>query len=89
MSGAREGRRVGETAQRARDARSETEMRQQIVDAAREMERLGINQGTSGNVSARWRDGLLITPSGLPCAALTRSMSRPRIHPRGEQRDPR
>jgi L-fuculose-phosphate aldolase len=26
----------------------------------------GINQGTSGNVSARWGEGLLITPSGLP-----------------------
>ena len=25
----------------------------------------GINQGTSGNVSARWGEGLLITPSGL------------------------
>ncbi|RFU48268.1 class II aldolase [Paraburkholderia sp. DHOC27] len=36
----------------------------------REMLRLGINQGTSGNVSARWQDGLLITPSGVPCHAL-------------------
>ncbi|MGX6999750.1 class II aldolase/adducin family protein [Caballeronia sp. KNU42] len=34
------------------------------------MERLGINQGTSGNISARWRDGLLITPSGVPYAQL-------------------
>ncbi|MFC6140491.1 class II aldolase/adducin family protein [Paraburkholderia silvatlantica] len=47
-------------------------MRQQIVDIACEMERLGINQGTSGNVSARWHDGLLITPSGVPSAALAR-----------------
>jgi len=30
------------------------------------MNRIGINQGTSGNVSARWRDGFLVTPSGLP-----------------------
>ena len=65
-------RRAGETAARARDARAEAGLRQQIVDTAREMERLGINQGTSGNVSARWHDGLLITPSGVPCAALTR-----------------
>jgi L-fuculose-phosphate aldolase len=75
MSDTNEGgsqRRAGEAASRARDARAEAELRQQIVDTALEMERLDINQGTSGNVSARWRDGLLITPSGVPCAALTR-----------------
>lgn len=27
---------------------------------------LGLNQGTSGNISIRSQDGLLITPSGLP-----------------------
>ena len=30
------------------------------------MNALGINRGKSGNVSARWKDGLLVTPSGLP-----------------------
>lgn len=40
--------------------------RQSIVDACRQMNALGINQGASGNISARWHDGLLITPSGLP-----------------------
>lgn len=65
-------RRAGEVAAHARDTRAETGLRQQIVDTTREMERLGINQGTSGNVSARWHDGLLITPSGVPCDALTR-----------------
>ncbi|GJD48994.1 5-(methylthio)ribulose-1-phosphate aldolase [Methylobacterium crusticola] len=30
------------------------------------MSALGLNQGTAGNVSARWGDRLLITPSGLP-----------------------
>ena len=30
------------------------------------MARQGVNQGTAGNISIRWRDGLLITPSGLP-----------------------
>ncbi|MBV9065510.1 MAG: class II aldolase/adducin family protein, partial [Methylobacteriaceae bacterium] len=30
------------------------------------MSALGINQGTSGNISVRWHEGLLITPSGLP-----------------------
>jgi L-fuculose-phosphate aldolase len=41
-------------------------IRQSIIDACRAMIRLGVNQGTAGNVSVRWDDGLLITPSGLP-----------------------
>ncbi|MEA3112198.1 MAG: L-fuculose-phosphate aldolase [Caballeronia sp.] len=49
---------------------AETAMRRQIIETAIEMERLGINQGTSGNISARWQDGLLITPSGVPYAEL-------------------
>ncbi|CAM2198216.1 L-fuculose-phosphate aldolase [Paraburkholderia kururiensis] len=48
----------------------EAALREAIVHTAREMERLGINQGTSGNVSARCADGLLITPSGVPATAL-------------------
>ena len=40
-------------------------IRKEIIATCLAMERLGINQGTSGNVSARWADGLLITPSGL------------------------
>lgn len=35
------------------------------------MNALGINQATSGNISVRWRDGLLITPSGLPYDRMT------------------
>ncbi|MDR5740590.1 MULTISPECIES: class II aldolase/adducin family protein [unclassified Caballeronia] len=50
---------------------NEAELRQGIVETALEMERLGINQGTSGNVSARFRDGLLITPSGVPARELS------------------
>ncbi|PXW16468.1 L-fuculose-phosphate aldolase [Paraburkholderia caballeronis] len=49
----------------------ETALRRQVIDTALAMGRLGINQGTSGNVSARWSDGLLITPSGVPYDALT------------------
>ncbi|MEO3431829.1 class II aldolase/adducin family protein [Inquilinus sp. CAU 1745] len=41
-------------------------LRRAIVDACREMNALGINQGTSGNISARADDGFLITPSGIP-----------------------
>ncbi|HTJ92298.1 MAG TPA: class II aldolase/adducin family protein [Pararobbsia sp.] len=56
---------------RATHAAAEPALRNEIVATAREMNRLGINQGTSGNVSARWRDGLLITPSGIPAHALS------------------
>jgi L-fuculose-phosphate aldolase len=34
------------------------------------MNRSGINQGTSGNLSARCSDGMLITPSGMDYAGL-------------------
>jgi L-fuculose-phosphate aldolase len=44
----------------------ELTIRQSIVAACRQMNALGINQGTSGNISVRWQDGLLITPSGIP-----------------------
>jgi L-fuculose-phosphate aldolase len=49
---------------------TETALRREVIETALEMERLGINQGTSGNISARWQDGLLITPSGVPYAEL-------------------
>lgn len=44
--------------------------RQALVEAARRMNALGINQGTSGNLSLRAGDGLLLTPSGLPYEAM-------------------
>ncbi len=40
--------------------------RREIIDTARRMNALGLNQGTSGNISARVDGGLLITPSGIP-----------------------
>lgn len=49
---------------------SETALRQQVVDTVRQMNALGINQGTSGNASVRHEDGMLITPSGLPYEAM-------------------
>ncbi|MEM7178635.1 MAG: class II aldolase/adducin family protein [Pseudomonadota bacterium] len=39
-------------------------LRTQIIETAREMNACGLNQGRSGNVSARQGDGFLITPSG-------------------------
>ncbi len=48
-----------------------TELAQQIIDTCLKMNASGLNQGTSGNVSARWQDGMLITPSGVPYEKLT------------------
>lgn len=45
---------------------TELQLRRQIIATALRMNALGINRGKSGNVSARWKDGLLVTPSGLP-----------------------
>ena len=47
------------------------DLRREIVSTARQMNTLGINQGTSGNVSARVPDGFLITPTGIPYEDLT------------------
>lgn len=52
-------------------ARNAFAVRQAIVEACRSMNALGINQGTSGNISVRWPDGLLITPSGVPYAEMS------------------
>jgi L-fuculose-phosphate aldolase len=49
-----------------RMTKGEREKRQAIIDACRRMNALGINQGTSGNISVRHGDGLLITPTSTP-----------------------
>lgn len=41
-------------------------LRRQIIATCLKMSALGINHGTSGNVSVRVEGGLLITPSGMP-----------------------
>jgi L-fuculose-phosphate aldolase len=45
---------------------SELDVRKEIVEACREMNRSGLNQGTSGNISVRFGDYMLITPSATP-----------------------
>lgn len=47
------------------------QLRQQVVAACRELSRLGLTHGTSGNVSVR-RDGssLFISPTGMPYESL-------------------
>lgn len=49
----------------------ETKKRQAVIDACRRMNALGINQGTSGNISVRHGDGLLITPTSVPYESMT------------------
>ncbi|ATG35695.1 putative L-fuculose phosphate aldolase [Phaeobacter piscinae] len=60
----------------SRSAREDNlELRQSIIDACLEMNRSGINQGTSGNISLRIAGGdMLITPSGVPYEAMSPEM---------------
>lgn len=46
-------------------------LREAVADAARRLNLLGINQGTSGNVSARAGKDVLITPTGVAYDAIT------------------
>ena len=48
----------------------ERELRAAIIAKARWMNDSGLNQGTSGNLSARFGEKMLITPSGIPYDAL-------------------
>lgn len=45
---------------------SEQEIRREIVEACRRMNAMGINQGTSGNISVRHGETMLISPSATP-----------------------
>jgi len=46
--------------------KEELELRRAIIGKCRWMNANGLNQGTSGNISARWKDRMLITPSATP-----------------------
>lgn len=43
-----------------------------IIDAMLKLEKLGLNKGMAGNISVRWDEGFLVTPSG---------MAAPKVHP--------
>jgi len=47
------------------DAR-EAALREEIVRVMLAMDARGLNRGASGNVSARWGEAMLITPTGVP-----------------------
>lgn len=46
--------------------KTEQALRREIIDRCLEMNANGINQGTSGNISARFGDRMLISPSAIP-----------------------
>jgi L-fuculose-phosphate aldolase len=48
----------------------EAALRERLVRVAQALDGAGFCPSKSGNVSARWRDGLLVTPSGLPYAVM-------------------
>ena len=41
------------------------ELREEAAAAVRKLDALGLNRGSTGNLSVRWREGCLITPSGM------------------------
>src|SRR5665647_1934722 len=49
----------------------ENEQRSELVRFANKLDEQGLNRGTSGNLSARFGDGMLITPSGMGAEGLT------------------
>lgn len=53
---------------------SELNIRKEIIEACKEMNALGINQGTSGNISAKYDGRMLISPSATPYDQCTPDM---------------
>ena len=50
--------------------------RRAVADTVRWLVARGLYAGTSGNVSARTADGLLITPTGVPCEDVDAASNR-------------
>lgn len=46
-------------------ADAEAGLRQALVQALRQLDAKGLNRGSTGNLSARWGAGMLITPTGM------------------------
>src|ERR1700742_3987554 len=53
---------------------TELQLRNAIIDKCRWMNASGLNQGTSGNISARHGDTMLISPSATPYDIMTPEM---------------
>ena len=66
-------------------APAEWDARIAMAETCREMSRLGLNQGSSGNISLRHGTDMLLTPSAIPYDALRPDMIvRTPIHAQGE-----
>ena len=50
---------------------NEQELRSELVRIANKLDAQGLNRGSSGNLSARFGEGMLITPSGMGAEGLT------------------
>jgi L-fuculose-phosphate aldolase len=48
------------------DAATRKSMSRNVIESCRAMNAQGINQGSAGNISVRFEEGFLITPSGIP-----------------------
>jgi len=46
----------------------ESSLRRQLIAALQRLDTLGLNRGSTGNLSHRWGDGMLITPTGMGAA---------------------
>mgnify|MGYP005849767329 CR=1 FL=1 len=54
--------------------KDELRLRQDIIAKCRWMNAAGLNQGTSGNISARYGDRMLVTPTSVPYDAMEPEM---------------
>lgn len=50
---------------------TEDKLRGRMAEVMKAMDARGLNRGTSGNLSARWGEAMLVTPSGVPPERLT------------------
>ncbi|MCI3132272.1 class II aldolase/adducin family protein [Phenylobacterium aquaticum] len=53
---------------------TEAELREKMAQVMKAMDARGLNRGTSGNLSARWGEAMLVTPSGVAPDRLTGEM---------------
>ena len=49
---------------------TQIDLREGLVAAARALDAQGLNRGSAGNLSTRWHDGFLVTPTGIAAADL-------------------
>jgi L-fuculose-phosphate aldolase len=56
---------------------TESELRRALVEASEAVDRKGLNSGTSGNISVRFGDGMLITPTGMSASQMSPELMVP------------